>query len=392
MTVTGRARIERLRRAMRGAQIDALVCLKPQNTFYLSGFNPIIYSHPVVAVLPPDGDPVLLVHALRDDHARRAAWVTEIRLFGAWSTKRTMGPDWLAALRAILDERRLGEATLGVEGDFLPAGIMRRLEDLLPRARLTDASALITEARTIKDPDELEAIRTAARVADTGMEAALDAAAGRRSEREIAVRAMEAMNRCWLEGLPDVEVADFGSLEGGVHNALWCYCLIGDRIALNCDNPTLRVPQDGEVALAVIWTTVNGLHAENERSVAVGTLDAERRRAFDAVLEIRAETEGALRPGVTCADVFHAARRVYERLGYGRYLPGRIGHGMGLGPHEHPSIAPSDRTVLRPGMVVTFEPNLRIPEWGGLQHSDTVLITESGFEFLTHTRRDLIQV
>lgn len=385
-------RIERLRQAMRDAQIDALVCLKPQNTFYLSGFNPIIYSHPVVAILPVDGEPVLLVHALRDDHARQEAWVTEIRLFGAWSTKQTMGPDWLAALHRILTAYRLDEATLGIEGDFLPTAIMHRMKDRLPQAGFADASALLMEARTIKDQDEVEAIRMAAQIADVGMDAALRAVAERRSEREISVRAMEAMNLYWLDRLADVEVADFGTLEGGVHNGLWCYCLVGDRVALNCDNPTLRTPREGELVLVVIWTTVNGLHAENERTVAVGTLDPARQRAFEAVLEIRAETQEVLRPGTVCADVYHTARRAYERLGYSRYLPGRIGHGMGLGPHEEPSLGPLDHTVLRPGMVVTFEPNLRIPEWGGLQHSDTVLITETGFEFLTHTRRDLVRV
>jgi len=97
----GTERIARLREGMRARGIDVLVCLKPQSSFYLSGFNPIIYSHPVVAVLPMRGDPVLLVHALRDDHARQSAWVHDVRLFGAWSTKRTMGPDWLAALRAL---------------------------------------------------------------------------------------------------------------------------------------------------------------------------------------------------------------------------------------------------------------------------------------------------
>jgi Xaa-Pro dipeptidase len=64
---------------------------------------------------------------------------------------------------------------------------------------------------------------------------------------------------------------------------------------------------------------------------------------------------------------------------------------MGLGPQEHSSLVPSNRAVLTPGIVMTLEPDPRISEWGGHQHSDTMLITDDGFEFLTHTRRDLIQ-
>ena len=91
----GKARGRRLREAMSVEGIDALVCMKPENTFYLSGFNPIMYSHPVVAILPAKGPPTLLVHALRDDHARGSAWLSEIKLYGAWSTKATMGPEWV---------------------------------------------------------------------------------------------------------------------------------------------------------------------------------------------------------------------------------------------------------------------------------------------------------
>ena len=388
----GTLHIERLRRGMREHGIEALVCLKPQSSFYLSGFNPIIYSHPVIAILPLTDDPILLVHALRDDHARQSAWVKDIRLYGAWSTKKTLGMDWLAALRAILEERGLGQATLGFDGDFLPLNTLRQMEQRLPGAKFVDASEIILHARMVKDPSEIEMLRKAAVLADIGMQVAIETAAQRKSEREISVAAMAAMNRAWIERFPDVEVADFASLEGGAQNGLWCYCLIGERVALNCDNPTPRVPVTGELGLIVIWTNCNGLHVENERTVAFGKLNEQRRNAFETVLQVRAEAQQSIRASATCADVYRAAKSVYERLGYGKYLPGRIGHGMGLGAHEHPSLGPSDEKVLEPGMVMTFEPNLRIPEFGGLQHSDTFVVNENGFEFLTTTERGLIQV
>jgi Xaa-Pro dipeptidase len=391
-TDIGTERIARLRARMGEQGIDALVCLKPQNSFYLSGFNPIIYSHPVVAILPLSGDPVLLVHALRDDHAHHSAWVRDIRLFGAWSTKQTMGPDWLAALAAILQELGLTGGTLGIEGDFLPVETARTWEHLLPAARFVDAADLIMATRMVKEPSELAFTRAASELADIGMDVALEAAAERVSERELSIRAMAAMNRAWVERFPNDEVADFAGLEGGVQNGLWCYCLTGDRVLINCDNPTSRRLADGELALIVIWTNLNGLHAENERTVAVGELDDARRAAFEAVIQIRDETRPVFRPGITCADVYNAARAVYERLGYGKYLPGRIGHGMGLGPHEPPSLGPRDHTTLSAGMVFTLEPNLRIPELGGVQHSDTLIITKTGCEVITTTRRDYIQV
>jgi Xaa-Pro dipeptidase len=385
------ARLARLRDGMRDRSIDVLICLKPQNTFYVSDFNPVIYSHPVVTIVPLHGDPVLLVHALRDDHARASSWVRDVRLFGAWSTKVTTGPDWLAALQAIVEERG-APRVVGIEGDFLPVVVMRQLEQRFSGVRFDDASDVIMRARFIKGPEELDRMRHAAWIADRGMDAAIAAAAARRSEREISLAAMRAMNEAWSERLPQSEVADFGSLEGGIMNGLWCYTLIGDRISLNCDVPTVRRPAEGELGLIVVWTVCDGMHAENERTVAFGRPDALRRQMYEAVLAVRADAASSIRPGATCAQVYRAARGAYERLGYGSYLPGRIGHGLGLGPHEHPSLGPADTTELRPGMVLTYEPNLRIPELGGMQHSDTILVTDRGFDFLTDLRRDFILV
>jgi Xaa-Pro dipeptidase len=318
--------------------------------------------------------------------------VRDIRLFGAWSTKKTMGPNWLEALGEILREKNLQSASIGIEGDWLPVNRLEQFRRAFPQAKFEDVSELLEDARRIKEPYEIECARVAAGIADHGMATAIDALARGGSEREVAVETMAAMNRRWLTDHPDIEVCDFGSLEGGVHNGLWCWVMSGERVLINTDNPTLRVPQRGEIAVVFIWTNCNGVHSENERSVAIGSLPAERRAAYDAVLAVRAEAQKMLRPGVAAAEVFAAAKAEYQRQGFGKYLPGRIGHGIGLGAHEHLSLDPNSKTVLEPGMIMSFEPNLRIPEWGGMQHSDTVLITPEGFEFLTKTERGYIEV
>ncbi|MEO8754841.1 MAG: Xaa-Pro peptidase family protein [Casimicrobiaceae bacterium] len=388
----GNRRIERLQRELRERGISALIVMKPENSFYLSGFNPILYSHPVVAILPANGDPVVLVHALRDDHARASAWTQNIRLYGAWSTKKTMGPNWLAALQQIVGELGAADGVLGFEGDWLPVARFNQFREAFPKAKWEDVADVIEHARLVKDEYELECARIAARIADAGMDAALAAIGRRASEREVAIAAQERMNRLWLTDYPDIEVADFGSLEGGAHNGLWCWCLSGERVLVNTDNPTLRKPQEGEIAVIFIWTNCNGMHSENERAVAIGALPAERKAAYDAILTIRERVAPLLQPGARCADVYQAAKEEYVRLGFAPYVPGRIGHGIGLGAHEHLSLDSRSDVVLAPGMMMTFEPNLRIPEWGGMQHSDTLVITPQGHEFLTTTQRGYIQV
>ena len=385
-------RVKRLADRMAAEGIDLLISMKPEHAFYLGGFNPIMFSHPVVAILEADGKVTLLMHALRDDHARLSTTVPDIRLYGRWATKKTMGMSWLNALHDIVAEKGAAKGIIGVEESWMPVRRMADIRSVLPDCRFRDTSVLFKEVRAVKDADEIANLRIGADFADHGMRAAIDALRDGGSERAVSLAAMAAMNRRWNEAYPNVEVCGFGGLEGGVQNALWCWCLTGDRVAYNTDNPTLRVPARGELVLIIVWSIANGIHYELERTVAVPPIGDDKRRAFEAILEIREKTAQIIRPGVTCAEVFNTAKENYQRLGYGKYLPGRIGHGMGLGGHEEPSLGPDNTELLVPGMVVTFEPNLRIPEWGGLQHSDTLLITEAGFDYLTDFPRGLLSV
>ena len=99
-------------------------------------------------------------------------------------------------------------------------------------------------------------------------------------------------------------------------------------------------------------------------------------RAREAVFKI-------LKPGTLFKDLYFAAAKVYSDAGFEKILPGRVGHGVGCSAHEFPSLDPKNEIPLAPGMVITVEPGLMDKSWGGVRHSDTVLITESGYERLT---------
>lgn len=385
-------RVSRLKAGMTKRDIDVIVSFKPENSFYFTGFNPIIYSHPVIAILTRDHDPIMLVHALRDDHGRASAWVPDIRLYGAWSTKVTMGPNWQGALASILGDLGLAGKTIGIEEEFISIQRMKQLQAALPQADFTDASHLIDHCRLIKDPDEIAHARIAARVADLGMDTAVATLAAGGNEREVAIASMHEMNKLWAAEYPDVEVADFGSLEGGVQNGMATWVLSGPRMFFNCDNPTQRKPQRGEAVSVLIWTIANGIHAENERTIAMGPLPDANRRALDAILEIREEVDQLIKPGTPYKDLFEKTREGLQARGYGANIPGRIGHGIGLGAHEHSSLDAASALVLEPGMLFTFEPNIRVPGICATQISDTVLITEDGREYLTRSAGGYLEV
>lgn len=385
-------RVGRLKAGMAKRDIDVIVSFKPENSFYFTGFNPIIYSHPVIAILMRDHDPIMLVHALRDDHGRASAWVPDIRLYGSWSTKVTMGPNWQGALASILGDLGLAGKTIGIEEEFISIQRMKQLQGALPDAKFTDASHLIDHCRLIKDPDEIAHARIASRVADLGMDTAVATLAAGGNEREVAIASMHEMNKLWAAEYPDVEVADFGSLEGGVQNGMATWVLSGPRMFFNCDNPTQRKPQRGEAVSVLIWTIANGIHAENERTIAMGPLPDANRRALDAILEIRDEVDQLIKPGTPYKDLFEKTREGLQARGYGANIPGRIGHGIGLGAHEHSSLDAASTLVLEPGMLFTFEPNIRVPGVCATQISDTVLITQDGREYLTRSAGGYLEV
>ena len=387
-----RPRVARLKAAMARQGIDVIACFKPENSFYFTGFSPIIYSQPVIAILTPDRDPNMLVHALRDEHARGSAWVSDIRLFGTWSNKVTMGPSWQHALASILSDLGVAAKTIGIEEEFISIQRHNQLCQALPDARFVDASDLIDHCRLIKDPDEIAHARIAARISDVGMGTAVATLRAGGSERDVCVAAMHEMNLFWAADYPDVEVCDFGSLEGGVQNGLQFWALFGPRMFYNTDNPTQRKAQPGETVSLLSWTVANGMHAENERTIAMGPLPGVNKRALDAILEIRAEVDAMLGPGTAFKDLFEKSRRCLEARGYGAHIPGRIGHSIGLGAHERFSIDAKSPLRLEPGMIITFEPHIQIFGVCQTQISDTVLITESGREYLTNSPGGYLEV
>jgi Xaa-Pro dipeptidase len=137
------------------AGLEGLIVHKAQNIAYLSGFNPIIQSHLMALLLPAEGEPTLIVHALRDRHARAEAAVADVRLYGQWGRSRPIAPTLFEAMRIVLAERGLGAARLGFERDHLPVAIFEQLGAALPAARFEDAGPILAGARAVKSPEEL---------------------------------------------------------------------------------------------------------------------------------------------------------------------------------------------------------------------------------------------
>jgi Xaa-Pro aminopeptidase len=132
-----------------------------------------------------------------------------------------------------------------------------------------------------------------------------------------------------------------------------------------------------------------GYHSELERTMIIGEPSAEQRKFFGYAKEAQEVAFDQMRAGVKCCDVDKAVRAWFEEQDLNRYWKHHSGHAIGLRYHEGPFLDIGDETVLQAGMVFTVEPGLYNPELGGIRHSDTVVVTDDGLDFLTYYPRDL---
>jgi Xaa-Pro aminopeptidase len=138
------------------------------------------------------------------------------------------------------------------------------------------------------------------------------------------------------------------------------------------------------------WGANEGLYMSDlTRVVVTGKISTKLHRVYGVVLKAQIAAIRAIRPGVTCAQVDAVARRIIARAGFGSAFGHGLGHGLGLEIHEAPRLARNQRTALQAGMVVTVEPGIYLPGWGGVRIEDDVLVTRSGHEVLTAVPKQL---
>ncbi len=382
-------RIDRLKEKMEECGLDAVILQKPENVFYFSNFNPVINSHPAIVVVTKSGEPVLLVHCIRCDHAKEEGAIDRVELYGKWGANVALAMKAADAIPMITGPI---SGKIGLEFDYDSYSFCQDIAQRYPSSSLESVSNMVDMMKIIKDEYEIGCIRRSAALVDEGVRVTIEALKKGLSEAEASTEGQYAMRRMWHRDFRDSEVCGFGTSEGGMIDSLHVWCLSNGHIAYGCDCPKHYQPKNGDLTLPMAWAKTGGYHAENERTVIIGELDDFKRNAYDGMLEARESIFRILKPGVAFEELYRAAADVYTARGFGDILPGRVGHGVGNSAHEFPSLAAGNRILLKPGMVITVEPGLMDKSWGGVRHSDTVLITEDGYECLTKLENGEIKI
>src|SRR5262249_398882 len=175
---------------------------------------------------------------------------------------------------------------------------------------------------------------------------------------------------------------------GGTGTSFPSIVAVGDRAALPHAPPTDRTVAEGELLLVDWGASGHFYKSDLTRTFATRTISPKLEAVYAVVAKPHQPPIGRIRPGVKAGDGDTEARTVIAEAGFGDLSHG-LGHGIGLQVHEAPALRPNSEAILQPGMVMTVEPGIYLPGWGGVRIEDDVLVTSDGCEVLTHVGRDL---
>ena len=355
-------RVEKLRRLFKTEKVDLFLVLSETNVRYLTGFTG------EASVLLVSKDRTLLVSD------GRFATQLEQECPGLPVHIRPVGQLLYDALGEVVDQ--FGARRVGYEPSSLTMSHFETLKARAPTVEWASVAGRVEALRSVKDRSEIDAIRQAVDQAERAF-AMLRAGLRLEDSEKDAADALEHYLR----------------LCGATSAAFAPIVAVGSRAALPHARP-LPGPRMGDSDFVLVdWgASAEGYKSDLTRVMVTGKVTPKFERVYRTVLAAQERGIAALRPGVTAGEVDAAARSVIEEAGYGRYFNHGLGHGLGLEIHENPFFRKDNDAVLKAGMVVTIEPGIYLPDWGGVRIEDDVLITPDGPEVLTRVPKTLESV
>ncbi|MCD8329413.1 MAG: Xaa-Pro peptidase family protein [Lachnospiraceae bacterium] len=263
---------------------------------------------------------------------------------------------------------------IGFEADYLTYEIWHSLQEEL-EAELVPTVNVIEELRAVKTPEEVQNLRISCDIASRAFERIVKDLRVGVTEKEIASRLMHYMV---MEG---ADTKPYGGI-----------VLFGARTSLLHGIPGARSLEYGDFVLMDYGCQYHGYLSDMTRTLVVGKADARQREVYGLCRQMTEDTETFIRPGVTGAECYEASLEAIRDTEYMPYHYSGIGHSVGLFVHEVPMLGPTWKSELAVNHVLTVEPGIYIPGWGGVRVEDQGLITESGYEILTSATHELLEL
>lgn len=354
-------RLEKIRDLMAGSELEGFLVTQPENRRYLSGFT--------------GSAGVLIVTS------EAQALATDFRYY---EQVRQQCPEWelievgygfVKGMLEILRELGLGGRRVGFEAGNITVSTLHAWERALQgRLVLVHTEGFVEELRMQKDDEEVSRIKKAVTLADETW----------------------AHIKTWMQpGMTEQQVAweleSYMRTHGASALSFEPIVASGPNSAKPHARPTERVLRAGEPITLDFGCVVDGYCSDLTRTVSLGQpSDGKYMEVWNTVLQAQqAATEGA-KAGLTGEAIDKLARDIIEEAGYGDYFGHGLGHGVGLAVHEGPRFSFTYAHEVPAGAVVTVEPGIYIPDWGGVRIEDMVVVQEQRVKVLTQAPKEAI--
>ncbi|MGE5619784.1 MAG: M24 family metallopeptidase [Sphingomonadaceae bacterium] len=386
-------RLEWIRRRMRTAGLDALLCRLPHNVLMLTGYAPVMGNS--FALFPLDGAPALVVPESEEDLAR-LGWVSDVLVYTSSTLLRLGKVDEAVEplLAQLVRDRGLLGRVIGYEHEYgtVPAsytqfavtspGTLQLFQESFGDAYWRAADRELEELAAVLTEREVDMVRLANLVAAQGMLAARQAIRTGARECDVAGEVSSAVLATGYRLEPVRRVVAYPHVLSGprTESAHQPYNTTSGRRILR-----------GEQVLVQLEVFLDGFWAEITRTFLVGEPSAEQRAAYEACLEAMERMRQVERPGVQAAGVDIATRTVLTRRGYGDAFRHGLGHGVGfqaISRDRIPRLHPASPDVLLAGMVHSAEPAIYMEDFG-IRISDDLLVTNGPPDQLTPLEKEL---
>jgi Xaa-Pro dipeptidase len=232
--------------------------------------------------------------------------------------------------------------------------------------KLEPAGNFIRELRKVKDQQEIQLIREACNLTNIGMQVAAQTVRPGVKEKDVAAEVEYAMRKRGSDGTAFDTIIASGASSAFPHGS--------------CSDRTI---QEGDSVVVDLGATYKFYRSDMTRTFIAGKASEKQIRIYETVKLAQHKAFQRIKPNSIGKDVDEAARKVIEEAGFGDFFVHNLGHGVGLEIHEAPILSPDSKDTLAAGNVVTDEPGIYLPGYGGVRIEDTVLVTADGAEKLT---------
>jgi len=354
-------RIEKIIEKMNNVPVDGALLTDPASVQYFTGLNLVSSERSLYSLIDVNGNVVIFAPKLEVNQAKDEAKLGEI----------VEVPRGLKAFDAILEYiRSKGLKSLGIDSTKISYSIVQRLTN--NEIKLNDISNIIAYIRSKKDSIELENIIRAITITE---------------------QALDVAKSMIMEGIKELDIMNAIISEMISNNAEWIAFIpivaSGVRSAYPHGSSTNKILRSDELVVVDLGARVNGYCSDLTRTFTVGKPDEKKEELYQIIVEAIEEALSIIASNIKTSEVDKAARQIIEKKGYGEYFTHGLGHGFGLEVHEYPTLSALSEDILEEGQVVTVEPGIYIPGFGGIRIEEDILITKHGYQLLSRYPRDI---